>query len=191
MSSLPVQCSVSESIVSTRPGVQQCQAQGQMGGPCDYCVSPSPFGLDFGTLYLGLTITSVSVSSLSVSIVPVFSVSESSVSEWSVPVSSLSKLSVSNVLESNVSVSSDLVSWLLGLLSEPKRVCKTIISALWCRMAGWLFVCVWCRLLVCSVLYKYGESLLRIGESLVRNSASVVSRTILAIVISGPKCCCE
>ena len=20
------------------------------GGPCDYCVSPSPFGLDFGTL---------------------------------------------------------------------------------------------------------------------------------------------
>ena len=21
-----------------------------VGGPCDYCVSPSPFGLDFGTL---------------------------------------------------------------------------------------------------------------------------------------------
>ena len=26
------------------------------GGPCDYCVSSSPFGLDFGTLDLGLTI---------------------------------------------------------------------------------------------------------------------------------------
>ena len=27
------------------------------GGPCDFCVSPSPFGLDFGTLDLGLKIT--------------------------------------------------------------------------------------------------------------------------------------
>ena len=27
------------------------------GGLCDYCVSPSPFGLDFGTLDLGLTIS--------------------------------------------------------------------------------------------------------------------------------------
>ena len=26
---------------------------GQGGGPCDYCVSPSPFDLDFGTLDLG------------------------------------------------------------------------------------------------------------------------------------------
>ena len=25
------------------------------GGPCNYCVSPSPLGLDFGTLDLGLT----------------------------------------------------------------------------------------------------------------------------------------
>ena len=25
---------------------------GGVGGPCDYCVSPSPFGLDFGTLGL-------------------------------------------------------------------------------------------------------------------------------------------
>ena len=24
-----------------------------MGGPCDFCVSPSPFGLDFGTLDFG------------------------------------------------------------------------------------------------------------------------------------------
>ena len=24
-----------------------------VGGPCDYCVSPSPFGLDFGTLDFG------------------------------------------------------------------------------------------------------------------------------------------
>ena len=35
---------------------------GGVGGPCDYCVSPSPFGLDFGTLDfgtldLGLTIS--------------------------------------------------------------------------------------------------------------------------------------
>ena len=35
------------------------------GGPCDFSVSPSPFGLDsgtldFGTLDLGLTITSTS-----------------------------------------------------------------------------------------------------------------------------------
>ena len=26
------------------------------GGPCDYCVSPSPFNLDFGTSDSGLTI---------------------------------------------------------------------------------------------------------------------------------------
>ena len=26
---------------------------GGVGGPCDYCVSPSPFGLDFGTLDFG------------------------------------------------------------------------------------------------------------------------------------------
>ena len=26
------------------------------GGPCDYCVSPSPFDLDFGTSDSGLTI---------------------------------------------------------------------------------------------------------------------------------------
>ena len=26
------------------------------GAPCDFSVSPSPFGLDFGTLDLGLTI---------------------------------------------------------------------------------------------------------------------------------------
>ena len=28
-----------------------------VGGPCDFGVSPSPFGLDFGTLDLGLTIS--------------------------------------------------------------------------------------------------------------------------------------
>ena len=27
-----------------------------VGGPCDFSVSPNPFGLDFGTLDLGLTI---------------------------------------------------------------------------------------------------------------------------------------
>ena len=40
------------------------------GGPCDYCVSPSPFGLDFGTLDfgtsdLGLTIFTVYTLSFS------------------------------------------------------------------------------------------------------------------------------
>ena len=39
------------------------------GGPCDYCVSPSPFGLDFGTLDfgtsdLGLTIYDTCISVL-------------------------------------------------------------------------------------------------------------------------------
>ena len=29
------------------------QPCGGVGGPCDYCVSPSPFGLDFGTLDFG------------------------------------------------------------------------------------------------------------------------------------------
>ena len=29
---------------------------GGVGGPCDYCVSPSPFALDFGTSDSGLTI---------------------------------------------------------------------------------------------------------------------------------------
>ena len=29
---------------------------GGVGGPCDFSVSPSPFGLDFGTLDSGLTI---------------------------------------------------------------------------------------------------------------------------------------
>ena len=40
-----------------------------MGGPCDFSVSPSPFGLDFGTLDfgtsdLGLTIIALSRSRL-------------------------------------------------------------------------------------------------------------------------------
>ena len=30
---------------------------GWVGGPCDFSVSPSPFGLDFGTSDSGLTIT--------------------------------------------------------------------------------------------------------------------------------------
>ena len=32
---------------------------GGVGGPCDFSVSPSPFGLDFGTLDLGLTIKNI------------------------------------------------------------------------------------------------------------------------------------
>ena len=40
---------------------------GWLGGPCDFSVSPSPFGLDFGTLDfgtsdLGLTITLLNVA---------------------------------------------------------------------------------------------------------------------------------
>ena len=40
---------------------------GVVGGPCDYCVSPSPFGLafgtlDFGTLELGLTKREIEMS---------------------------------------------------------------------------------------------------------------------------------
>ena len=31
------------------------------GGPCDYCVSPSPLGLDFGTLDFGLGLDNNSV----------------------------------------------------------------------------------------------------------------------------------
>ena len=30
------------------------QPCGGVGGPCDFSVSPSPFGLDFGTLDFGL-----------------------------------------------------------------------------------------------------------------------------------------
>ena len=49
------ECAVGHVVMCSRP----C---GGVGGPCDYCVSPSPFGLDFwtldfGTLDLGLTIS--------------------------------------------------------------------------------------------------------------------------------------
>ena len=37
---------------------QNEQAVTIRGGPCDYCVNPSPFGLDFGTSDSGLTIRS-------------------------------------------------------------------------------------------------------------------------------------
>ena len=40
---------------------------GGVGGPCDFSVSPSPFGLDFGTLDLGLTIPSPLIPSLNTS----------------------------------------------------------------------------------------------------------------------------
>ena len=36
------------------------KVMGGVGGPCDFSVSPSPFGLDFGTLDLGLTIKKTS-----------------------------------------------------------------------------------------------------------------------------------
>ena len=32
---------------------------GGMGGPCDFSVSPSPFGLDFGTLDFGLGLDNI------------------------------------------------------------------------------------------------------------------------------------
>ncbi len=38
---------------------------GGVGGPCDYCVSPSPFGLDFGTLDLGTSDLGLTISRLS------------------------------------------------------------------------------------------------------------------------------
>ena len=34
---------------------------GWVGGPCDFCVTPSPFGLDFGTSDSGLTIDNLPV----------------------------------------------------------------------------------------------------------------------------------
>ena len=33
---------------------------GGVGGPCDFSVSPSPFGLDFGTLDFGLGLDNIS-----------------------------------------------------------------------------------------------------------------------------------
>ena len=33
--------------------LKSCGWGGVGGGPCDYCVSPSPVGLDFGTLDFG------------------------------------------------------------------------------------------------------------------------------------------
>ena len=33
-----------------------------VGGPCDYCVSPSPFGLDFGTLDFGTSDLGLTIS---------------------------------------------------------------------------------------------------------------------------------
>ena len=40
-------CAVGHVVMCSRP----CG-----GGPCDYCVSPSPFDLDFGTLDSGLIV---------------------------------------------------------------------------------------------------------------------------------------
>ena len=36
------------------------------GGPCDYCVIPSPFGLDFGTLDLGTSDSGLTICLLKV-----------------------------------------------------------------------------------------------------------------------------
>ena len=44
LKSYGVECAVGHVVMCSRP----CG-----GGPCDYCVSPSPFGLDFGTLAFG------------------------------------------------------------------------------------------------------------------------------------------
>ena len=32
------------------------------GGPCDYCVSPSPLGLDFGTLDFGTSDSGLTIN---------------------------------------------------------------------------------------------------------------------------------
>ena len=34
------------------------------GGPCDYCVSPSPFDLDFGTLDSGTSVSVLTTATL-------------------------------------------------------------------------------------------------------------------------------
>ena len=35
------------------------------GGPCDYCVSPSPFALDFGTLDFGTSDSGLTIKFIS------------------------------------------------------------------------------------------------------------------------------
>ena len=40
--------------LSTPSGLKVMGGGGGVGGTCDYSVSPSPFGLDFGTLDFGL-----------------------------------------------------------------------------------------------------------------------------------------
>ena len=37
---------------------------GGVGGPCDYCVSPSPFSLDFGTLDFGTLDSGLTIFSM-------------------------------------------------------------------------------------------------------------------------------
>ena len=39
---------------------------GGVGGPCDYCVSPSPFDLDFGTLDFGTSDSGLTIIFLKV-----------------------------------------------------------------------------------------------------------------------------
>ena len=40
--------------------LKSCGVVGGGGGPCDFSVSPSPFGLDFGTLDFGLGLDTIS-----------------------------------------------------------------------------------------------------------------------------------
>ena len=42
--------------------LESCGWGGVVGGPCDYCVSPSPFSLDFGTLDFGTSDSGLTIS---------------------------------------------------------------------------------------------------------------------------------
>ena len=42
------------------------------GGPCDYCVSPSPLGLDFGTLDFGTSDSGLTISEILFKVAIVF-----------------------------------------------------------------------------------------------------------------------
>ena len=44
------------------------KSYGVGGGPCDFSVSPSPFGLDFGTLYFGTSDSGLTINNILVSL---------------------------------------------------------------------------------------------------------------------------
>ena len=48
---------------------------GGVGGPCDFSVSPSPFGLDFGTLDFGTLDSGLTISRLGIMCMQYFTMS--------------------------------------------------------------------------------------------------------------------